>query len=174
MPESVAAIRAFTACSGRSDVPPDRFPASHLLSSSYAGLVFDLDGTVLDTMSHHCERVCSRGLQPQRHTDLCLAPAAGRLPAPPAEHPPARTPRCDAPAGQAWDATAKKYGLQLKPERLLSLAGMPTRAIMELLCEEQGLADIDMDVRAGCGHSSCVCGCCAGRGAGDRRTWTPM
>eukprot|EP00887_Chlorella_sp_A99_P001847 scaffold19.g1847.t1 len=57
------------------------------------GLVFDLDGTLLDTMSYHWH---------------------------------------------AWDRVAKAYGLELSVERLLSLAGKPSRAIMELLCEEQG------------------------------------
>ena len=48
-------------------------------------------------------------------------------------------------AGLAWDAVAKKYGVQLSAQRLLSLAGMPSKAIIELLCREQGLTDVDME-----------------------------
>ncbi|KAL4424868.1 hypothetical protein ABPG77_002091 [Micractinium sp. CCAP 211/92] len=59
------------------------------------GLVFDLDGTVLDTMGLHWT---------------------------------------------AWRQLAKEYGFELSVQKLLSLAGKPTKAILELLCEEQGLA----------------------------------
>jgi len=64
-----------------------------------AGLVFDLDGTVLDTMKHHWA---------------------------------------------AWDQTAKEHGINLSCEELLSLAGKPSSAIMQLLCEQQGLSNVDI------------------------------
>lgn len=75
-------------------------PSPELLPPEAKGLVFDLDGTVLDTMSHHW---------------------------------------------QAWNGVAKKYGVHLTAERLLSLAGMPTRSILELLIKEQGLTSVDVD-----------------------------
>ena len=64
-----------------------------------SGLVFDLDGTVLDTMGHHWA---------------------------------------------AWDQTAQENGIKLSVEQLLGLAGKPSHAIMELLCEQQGLTHVDI------------------------------
>lgn len=61
-----------------------------------AGLVFDLDGTVLNTMPYHWA---------------------------------------------AWKQTTIENGIELTLERLLSLAGKPSRDIMELLCDEQGLTE---------------------------------
>lgn len=61
--------------------------------------MFDLDGTVLDTMSHHWA---------------------------------------------AWDKTAQENGIKLSVEELLGLAGKPSHAIMELLCEQQGLTHVDI------------------------------
>ena len=57
-----------------------------------AGLVFDLDGTVLDTMADHW---------------------------------------------QAWQQLSHEYGFKITVDQLLSLAGKPTKAILELLCQEQ-------------------------------------
>ncbi|EFN56010.1 hypothetical protein CHLNCDRAFT_59667 [Chlorella variabilis] len=71
-----------------------------LLPAEAKGLVFDLDGTVLDTMAHHW---------------------------------------------QAWKQLSEEFGFSLSVDQLLSLAGKPSRAIMELLCEEQGLTHIDID-----------------------------
>jgi beta-phosphoglucomutase-like phosphatase (HAD superfamily) len=46
----------------------------------------------------------------------------------------------------AWDQTARENGLELTLERLLSLAGKPSAAIMQLLCTEQGKLDVvDME-----------------------------
>jgi beta-phosphoglucomutase-like phosphatase (HAD superfamily) len=48
----------------------------------------------------------------------------------------------------AWDQTAREHGISLTAQKLLSLAGKPSTAIMKLLCEEQGLAiDIDSAVK---------------------------
>lgn len=41
----------------------------------------------------------------------------------------------------AWEQTTRELGIELSLERLLSLAGKPSHAIMELLCKEQGLKD---------------------------------
>jgi len=45
----------------------------------------------------------------------------------------------------AWEQTARENGISLTPEQLLSLAGKPTKAIMELLVDEQGLQGVDID-----------------------------
>ncbi|PSC69561.1 Fructose-1-phosphate phosphatase [Micractinium conductrix] len=63
------------------------------------GLVFDLDGTVLDTMAHHWA---------------------------------------------AWRQLSQEFGFELTVAKLLALAGKPSTAIMELLCEEQGITTIDI------------------------------
>lgn len=65
-----------------------------------AGLVFDLDGTVLDTMKHHW---------------------------------------------RAWKQVSEEYGFELTKEKLLSMAGMPSKAILQQLCAEQGISNIDVD-----------------------------
>lgn len=62
-------------------------------------LVFDLDGTVLDTMAHHWA---------------------------------------------AWRQLSQEFNFSLTVDQLLSLAGKPSTAIMELLCEEQGLTNFDV------------------------------
>lgn len=67
-----------------------------------AGLVFDLDGTVLDTMKHHW---------------------------------------------QAWYQTSQEFEFELTKEKLLSMAGMPSKAIVRVLASEQKL-DIDTDKAA--------------------------
>lgn len=54
--------------------------------------MFDLDGTVLDTMAHHWA---------------------------------------------AWRQLSQEFGFELTVAKLLALAGKPSTAIMELLCEEQ-------------------------------------
>lgn len=38
---------------------------------------------------------------------------------------------------QAWKQLSEEFGFSLSVDQLLSLAGKPSRAIMELLCEEQ-------------------------------------
>lgn len=69
------------------------------LPSSAKGLVFDLDGTVLDTMPHHW---------------------------------------------QAWEALSKEYGFSITVQQLLQFAGKPSTEIMDRICQEQGLPDIDI------------------------------
>jgi len=44
----------------------------------------------------------------------------------------------------AWEQTAQEFGITLTCEKLLSLAGKPSTAIMALLCEEQGKTDVDI------------------------------
>ena len=40
----------------------------------------------------------------------------------------------------AWDATAKRHGIQFSEPRFYALGGVPARAILKQLCEEQNLA----------------------------------
>lgn len=48
----------------------------------------------------------------------------------------------------AWDQTAREHGISLTAPQLLSLAGKPSTAIMELLCEQQNLSiDIESAVK---------------------------
>ena len=44
----------------------------------------------------------------------------------------------------AWEQTAAENGIALTCAQLLSLAGKPSTAIMELLCEQQGLTHVDI------------------------------
>lgn len=65
-----------------------------------AALIFDMDGTLADTMPAHWA---------------------------------------------AWQATARKYGLELSEDRFYQLGGVPTHNILEMLAKEAGVA---MDVPA--------------------------
>lgn len=44
----------------------------------------------------------------------------------------------------AWKQTAEEFGLNLTCEEMLSLAGKPSRAIMELLCDQQNAHHVDI------------------------------
>lgn len=49
----------------------------------------------------------------------------------------------------AWDETARAHGLKLTRARFHALAGVPTRAIIERLCSEQGvILDVEAVARA--------------------------
>ena len=83
--------------------PPSQTPLAPYISWASrlpAGLVFDLDGTLLHTMPYHIT---------------------------------------------AWARVTQAYGLEMSTQRLLTLAGMPSTSILELLCREQGKA---VDVEA--------------------------
>lgn len=44
----------------------------------------------------------------------------------------------------AWKQTTEEFGLKLTCEEMLGLAGKPSRAIMELLCNQQNAQHIDI------------------------------